>query len=843
MSIDPKDFELSGAFYLGGHINDEGIRPTLLDSRDLRTHGVCVGMTGSGKTGLGIILLEEAAMDGIPSIVIDPKGDMGNLLLTFDELSAEQFEPWIPAEEANRKGTTVAELAAKTASTWKRGLAEWGQDADRIKRLRSAVDMQIFTPGSSSGRPISLLEDFTEPGDDILREPDVFRDLLLSTTESLLALIGENGDPIQNPANILISSILQYYWELATSPSLVDLIRAVQSPPFVQIGVIDVDTMFPPKDRMKLAMSLNALAASPAFAAWMDGEPLNIDKLLFSPEGKPRVSVLNIAHLSENERMFFVTRFYNDLLSWTRRQTGTSALRAIVYMDEVAGYLPPVAQPPSKRPILSLLKQARAYGVGLIMATQNPADLDYKALSNMGTWMIGRLQTSQDRDRLLDGMSLDSAKRTQRKELDRRIAELNSREFVLHSAHTDEPEVFRTRWAMSYLRGPLTRREVRRLVDERRLQTADATVGSPTDLAEAALEASSSIVEDASANDSERLEAGTARPATGSSATRSSGGRSITAGARPLLDHNIDVYFLPVRVAEPANVQLLAYRPMLYADAVVNFTKEGASRTLHLVTTPSKKTGRVDWSGAAQFTLSTEDLSREPAQTNTPQHYLKPHRSLFRPEFYEDCESELQDWLYRNEKMKTWYNRSLREGSQPGESRESFMQRLTTLAREKRDDDVDELESKFRERFERLQDKLHMAELKAEEEAADVQAAKLNAAADIGGTFFNIFAGRKRSTRAARSSAVRLQRESAQAERAQLKVHQLSNESAKLDHGFQAELRELEARYAEMAANVETSEKAPLKRDCVVRGVVLLWVPYWRFADGEMSRAWTANAR
>jgi hypothetical protein len=402
------DFEKLGAFYLGREYDLETAKPRdellLYDAKDLTTHAVCVGMTGSGKTGLCLSLLEEAAIDGIPAIAIDPKGDLGNLLLTFPELRPEDFRSWIDPGEAARSGITLDELAEQTAKRWREGLAAWGQQPARIARFRDSADVAIYTPGANAGLPLALLRSFAAPPQAIRDDADALRERIAGAVSGLLSLVGIDADPLRSREHILLSRVLDEAWRAGREVQLADLVREIQSPSFKQVGVVDLESFFPAKDRFELAMSLNNLLASPGFAAWREGEPLDIQRLLYTSEGKPRLSILSIAHLSDAERMFFVTLLLNEVVAWMRSQSGTSSLRALLYMDEVFGYFPPTANPPSKMPMLTLLKQARAYGLGVMLATQNPVDLDYKGLSNAGTWFLGRLQTERDKARVLDGL-------------------------------------------------------------------------------------------------------------------------------------------------------------------------------------------------------------------------------------------------------------------------------------------------------------------------------------------------------------------------------------------------------------------------------------------------------
>ncbi|MGH6948433.1 MAG: ATP-binding protein, partial [Kiloniellales bacterium] len=472
--VDPAPFEKLGAFYLGrlydGAAGKPSDAPLLYDSKDLTTHAVCVGMTGSGKTGLCLSLLEEATIDGLPAIAIDPKGDIGNLLLNFPALEPADFEPWIDPGEAARKGRSPAEQAESVAQLWRKGLADWGEDGRRVARLREAAEVRIYTPGSSAGLPVSVLSSFAAPADALRADAEAFNDRVSAAVSGLLSLIGVEADPLRSREHILLASILSHHWKEGRDLDVGRLIREVQKPPFDKVGVLDLESVYPAKERFELSTMLNGLLASPGFAAWMEGAPLDIGRMLWDEQGKPRIAIFSIAHLSDPERMFFVTLLLTEILGWVRAQSGTTSLRALLYMDEVFGYLPPVANPPSKLPLLTLLKQARAFGLGVVLATQNPVDLDYKGLSNTGTWLIGRLQTERDKLRVLDGLegAAASAGATfDRAALDRVLSGLSSRVFLMNNVHEDAPVLFHTRWALSYLRGPLTREEIRLLTAER----------------------------------------------------------------------------------------------------------------------------------------------------------------------------------------------------------------------------------------------------------------------------------------------------------------------------------------------------------------------------------------
>ncbi|MDZ7377536.1 MAG: ATP-binding protein, partial [candidate division KSB1 bacterium] len=535
-----QDFEKLGVFYLGREydLEKKQAREELLlyNSKDLVTHAVCVGMTGSGKTGLCIGLLEEAAIDGIPAIIVDPKGDLPNLLLTFPELEPKDFLPWVNAEDAQKKGVSLEEYAAQQANLWKKGLADWGQDSSRIKRLREAADFTIYTPGSNAGIPVSILKSFAAPPQVIMEDSDLLRERINTTVTSLLNLMGIEADPLQSREHILLSNILDSTWQKGQDLDLAGLIHAIQTPPMTKIGVFDIESFFPSKDRFALAMKLNNLLAAPGFSVWLEGEPLDIDRILYTSDGKPRMSIFSIAHLNDAERMFFVSLLLTQLLGWMRTQSGTTSLRSIFYMDEIFGYFPPVANPPAKAPLMTLLKQARAFGLGIVLATQNPVDLDYKGLSNTGTWFIGRLQTDRDKQRVLDGLEGASASggKFNRKKMEQILAGLGKRIFLMNNVNEDEPVIFETRWVMSYLRGPLTRTQIKQLMDPKKAAIS-AAAGAPS------------------------------TPATAKSA------RPEAAALRPSLPPEIVQYYLPIRKVQPAGATLL-YEPMLLGIGKVFFS-------------------------------------------------------------------------------------------------------------------------------------------------------------------------------------------------------------------------------------------------------------------------------
>ncbi|HEX6202747.1 MAG TPA: DUF87 domain-containing protein, partial [Thermoanaerobaculia bacterium] len=579
-------YEGLGTFYLGRPVDaatgETAPAPLLYDAADLVTHALVVGMTGSGKTGLIVDLLEEAAIDGVPALVVDPKGDLANLALAFPDLAPADFAPWVDPDRARREGLSVEELAAREAETWRRGLASWDQDGERIRRLRAAAEVAVFTPGSASGRPVSVLASFAAPPPAARADTDLLRDRVSATVGSVLGLLGIDADPVKSREAILLALLVESAWREGRDLDLAGLIGLVQQPPVERVGVMPLDTFFPPNDRFALAMALNNLLASPAFAAWLEGEPLDVPRLLYAPDGRPRLAVFSIAHLSDAERMFFVALLAAQVLGWLRGLPGATGLRAILAIDEIFGFLPPVAEPPSKRPLLTLLKQARAFGLGLVLGTQNPVDLDYKGLANIGTWFLGRLQTERDKQRLLDGLEGAGGTGLPRAEIDRLLSTLGKRVFLMRNVHEPEPVLFQTRWAMSYLAGPMSREQLRRLEETRRAAAAgeaQATANHPGGLGAAELASGVGAAAawaggHAGGTAAAGAAPGAARaagheappvPAAGSGAAPVSG-PAPGGAARPLLPPDVPQAFLPTRFGPPSE-----YRPALLGLARVHF--------------------------------------------------------------------------------------------------------------------------------------------------------------------------------------------------------------------------------------------------------------------------------
>jgi hypothetical protein len=799
-----QDFEKLGVFYLGRPFDLSAKKPKdallLYDSKDLVTHAVCVGMTGSGKTGLCLGLLEEAAIDGIPAIIIDPKGDLSNLLLTFPNLAPPDFAPWVNEGDAQKKGLSTDAYAAQQAGLWKTGLAEWGQDGDRIKRLRDAADFRVYTPGSNAGISVSILKSFTAPPETIRQDTELLGERINTTVTSLLGLVGIDADPIRSREHILISNILSQEWSAGKDLDIGMLIQKIQTPSITKIGVMDLDSFFPSNDRFQLAMALNNLLASPSFASWMEGEPLDIPSILYTPAGKPRHAIFSIAHLGDAERMFFVSLLLNQMLGWMRAQSGTTSLRAILYMDEIFGYFPPVANPPSKLPLLTILKQGRAFGLGVVLTTQNPVDLDYKGLANAGTWFIGRLQTERDKDRMLEGLegiAVGSGQKFDRQEMDQLLAGLSTRIFLMNNTHDERPEVFETRWTMSYLRGPLTRTQIKSLMDP-------VKTGTPQPVA--------------------------ATPAPTSPAKSD----------KPVLPPEIPQYYIPIRSSSDAR---LTYHPMLLGAAQVHYT-DSATIDLLLLAEISDGPIAVDWNSATPIGVPLEELQGNSEDPGAQFGEVPP--TATKQKAYASWGKDLATWIYRNHRLELFESPNLDIASNPGESERDFRVRMQQIARERRDDAVEKLRRKYAPKFEQLEDRKRRAEQMVQRQADEAQGQKYQTAISFGATLLGSLLGRKktslgtlgRATTAARGVS-RSMKETEDVNRAQDNVAAVAQKLADLEAEFKAEAADIERSFDPQTEELGKVSLKPKKVNIDVKLVALAWVPYWHDTQGGVKPAWT----
>ena len=797
----------AGHLFIGGEV-DPATHDRIDDAdvhyeaSNFTTHGVIVGMTGSGKTGLGVILLEEALLQGVPTLVIDPKGDMGNLLLTFPDLAPGDFEPWIDAAAAERDGKTVAEAAAGTAELWKNGLAGWGIGPDRIKELRDRVDFTIYTPGSTSGVPLNVIGSLRSPGD---VDAETMADEIEGFASSILGLVGIDADPLASREHILISNLVAHAWNNGNEIDLAGLIGQIQQPPIRKLGVIDLDTFFPPDDRMKLALKLNGLIASPAFASWVQGVDLDIGSLLYTPQGAPRCAIVSIAHLSDEERQFVVTLLLSKMVTWMRSQPGTTDLRAMVYMDEVFGFVPPTAAPPAKKPILTILKQARAFGVGMVLSTQNPVDLDYKAISNAGTWMIGRLQTERDKGRLLEGMTSASGD-VDISLVDETISGLGKREFLLSSTKSSEPVVFGTRWAMSYLPGPLTREQISALMADKQLPESAPTIGAPADAPAAP-----------AADDTPALAADeTTAPPT-------------VADTAPVVWLDAAAPWAADLGASPGGRRL---RPGLAARVKLLFDETKADlrheEEWEAVLFPLEGE-QADMDRATAVDYDDRDFrSAAPADAV----YVLGDAKIHTKTFFTNATRDLKDRLYRSETFTLLRNEPLKAYSRPEESLEDFEDRCLRLADDAADADLDKVRQTLEKRIDRVQDAIAKAEDKLREAESKADSSRSDEiVSGVGDVLGSLLGGRK----SGRSILSGLRRAGSKRKSRQAAAERVRTAENRLVEKID-ELEELELELAETvedivedwdakAAEITEFEVSLEKSDISVDSLKLVWIP------------------
>lgn len=803
--------EKLGQFYLGRRHDlasgETTAEEVLYDAKDLTTHAVCVGMTGSGKTGLCLSLLEEAAIDGIPAICIDPKGDLGNLMLTFPGLTAAEFEPWIDPAEATRKGLTVAEHARNTADLWRKGLAEWGQGPERIQRFRETADVTIFTPASNAGRPLTVLRSFDVPPPDIMNDGEALRERILSAVSGLLALLQIDADPIGSREHILLSTILDQLWRSGQNVDMGTLIRSIQAPPFDKVGFLDLESFFPANDRFKLAMTLNNLLASPGFAAWLEGEPLDINKLLYTPDGKPRLAIVSIAHLTERERMFFVTILLNEVVAWMRAQPGTSSLRALLYMDEIFGYFPPVANPPSKQPMLTLLKQARAYGLGCVLATQNPVDLDYKGLSNTGTWFLGRLQTERDKMRVLEGLegaATAAGSNFDKQKMEQTLAGLGSRVFLMNNVHEDRPVVFKTRWALSYLRGPVSRSQIETLMKPFRSDANEARIA----------------------------------PSFGLNAEADSGAPA----SRPVLPPGIPEYFFPLR----GGGDELTYRPALLGEGRVHYVASkqdvDTSEDITLLRIVDAAPDVDLWQNADEW--DERDLPRLEGEPEVRADFHQLPSELTQKKAYSDSESALKDFLYRNRRLTLFTCPALKAVSRPEESEADFRVRLRHSAREERDLQVEKIRGKYASRFRTLEGRIQRAEQKIEREQSQKSQKTMSVGISVLTSIAGALLGRKVGSASnvsrmgtAMRSAGAVSKEAEDVRHAREAHRALINQLDDLNAEVEQEIHRVQDLFDPDLMEFGQEEIKPRKTDVTIHRVALVWLPFTTDTAGRSRRA------
>ena len=824
--------KLNGKFYLGrrydlkkGEMTDENL---YYDSEDLTTHAVVVGMTGSGKTGLCIGMLEEAALNGIPALMIDPKGDITNALLHFPDLLPSDFQPWVNPDDARREGKTIEQAAADASQLWQNGLQKWGIGRDRIQALKDSAQFTIYTPGSDSGIPVSILASLKAPEIPWEGNSEIIREKITGTVTALLGLIGLTDiDPVRSREHILMSNIFEYSWSQSRDLDLAELILQIQNPPFTKLGVFDIDAYFPEKERFELSMLLNNILAAPAFQSWISGQPLDIHSLLYSHDGRPRHSVFYIAHLSDSERMFFVTLLYSSIETWMRTQKGTTSLRAIVYFDEIFGYLPPLGNPPSKMPMLRMLKQARAFGVGQVLVTQNPVDLDYKGLSNTGTWFIGKLQTERDKERLLDGLE-GASPGIDRKTYDRQISSLDKRVFLLHNVHEKEPALFHTRWVMNYLTGPLTRAQIPAL---NKMAGASGVGLSPTP-------SPKGLRKD---NHESPMEA----PIPGE-ADLISGYGSLT---RPNIPGKIGEYFLPnnltlsdaIKVRHydlPTRAETLGilYRPTLLAQANIRFLKTNYNldfehQTSTLVLEPAS-TGEVRWEEWIVDDLDLGNFDRRPL----PEARFASLEGIFADsKELRTLETSFVDWIYYQDKVNVLASETLKIYAGPQISESSFKEQLQKASNEKYEEELEKIESAYEKKIDTIEERLRREERELKEDETELSQRKLEEIGTHAENIFSLFSGRRRKMTTSLTKRRMTSKAKADVEESLETIGDYKKEIEELEAKYQEEIKELKGKWDLVAQEVTEIPITPYKKDILVKSFGIAWFPHYLVdSDGRI---------
>jgi len=833
-----------GKFYLG-KFKETG-EPLLYDPADLTTHAVVVGMTGSGKTGLCLGLLEEAALDRIPAIMIDPKGDITNALLHFPDLLPADFQPWINPDEARREGKTVEQAAIDAAMAWKEGLASWEIGPERLQRLKDSAEFTVYTPGSDAGVPVSILASLKAPSIPWEANAEILREQIGGTVTALLGLVGmQDVDPLRSREHILLANIFENAWSRGVDLDMGELILQVQTPPFDKLGVFEVGRFFPDADRFELAMLLNNILAAPAFQIWTEGVPLDIRTLLYTPEGKPRHSVFYVAHLTDTERMFFITLLYSAVETWMRSQSGTSSLRAIVYFDEIFGYLPPTANPPSKPPMLRMLKQARAFGVGMLLVTQNPADLDYKALTNAGTWFIGRLQADRDKQRLLDGLQGAMAGGLDRQAFDTLITGLGKRMFLLHNVHEKQPHIFQTRWAMNYMAGPLTRTQIPAL-------NALAGVGRGTGTehfsdttgavhpAVPLPAAPPSTTSDAPTASHERPREIPGAPGTGHQAPFDSAqGRPGTA-TKPALPARVNEFFLPHKLtlgesARKAGRELpadarqtgLLYRPVLLAQANVRFVNRtynlNMDKTWAAVIVEPDARGIVRWEEHLCARIDPRNLASGPLPEAAFGELAAPFTDAA---LLKSLDSDFSDWVYRAGTVTVRTNGTLKVHAGPDISEAEFRRMCTEEAAKQRDKELASKTRTLENRLKSLSDKLSSEERELEEDRDEVAQRRIEEYGTHAENLLSLFSKRRRTLTTSLSKRRMTSQAKADVEESLATIKRLQEEIVETRQELDEAIESIKAHWSEVLEHVDEIPVSPYKKDILTELFGVAWLPY-----------------
>lgn len=820
-------------FYLGREYDPKTQKVTAkninYDPADLTTHAVVTGMTGSGKTGLCVALLEEAALQGIPAIIIDPKGDLTNLILHFPELAPQDFQPWIDADLARRSGKTLEQVATDASMSWRNGLQEWGMTPERVLALKNSVQFSVFTPGSDAGISVSVLSSLAAPEISWQDNREILRERIASTVTALLGLVGINDiDPLRSREHILLSNIFENAWSQGKDVELTELILQTQTPPFDKLGAFPVDTFFPAKDRMELAMVLNNILASPAFETWREGQPLDIKALLYTKEGKPRHSIFYLAHLSDAERMFFVTLLFSAVETWMRTQSGATSLRALLYMDEIFGYLPPLGNPPSKEPLLRMLKQARAFGLGLLLATQNPVDVDYKGLSNAGTWFIGKLQTDQDKNRLLDGLE-SAAGGVSRGVFDKLISSLGKRVFVLHNVHSKAPQLLQTRWVMNFLAGPITRTQIPALNQLANANASLQTPGQPASASSGVAAPQPSFM----ASAPQRTQSPVSSPQSSNSQFSST---------KPPVPAGVREYFLPQNLSLPeafkaanqpapseAMIESVVYKPALLASAQIRILDRklgvDAEITRTAVVAAPEKRGTVRWEDHATTGKSLDNVDTSPAPSakfgviDAPLNDSKLMTAL---------QKDFADWVFRNSSVTARANRALKVFAGPDVTQAEFMKACSDAASALRDAEFEKKTTAIDKKIKTIEDKLFREERELRQDQEDARNRNIEAGINGVEAVAGLFGlGRKKSLSTPVSKLRMAKNAKEDVRESEDAIEQFKSDIAELHRQREEIATEINERWGRVVSETTEVTVNPKKTDVYVNLFGVGWAPHY----------------
>ena len=840
---------MSEPFYLGRLFDLKNAtkpgQPLSYDPADLTTHAVVTGMTGSGKTGLCIGIMEEAALQGIPAILIDPKGDLTNLLLHFPALAPADFQPWLDTDALRRLGKSPEQAAAETAAQWRQGLADWDIPLERIAALSKAAQFAVYTPGSDAGMQVSVLSSLEAPQIPWEGNKEILREKISSAVTAVLGLVGYTDiDPLRSREHILLSNIFEYAWSRAKALNLTELILQVQTPPFDKLGAFPVDNFFPAKDRNDLAMTLNNILASPTFEAWREGEPMDIPSLLYAPDGRPRHTVFYIAHLSDGERMFFVTLLLAAFETWMRTQSGSTSLRALLYFDELYGYLPPTAMPPSKTPLLRMLKQARAFGVGLVLATQNPVDVDYKALSNAGSWFVGKLQTERDKDRLLDGLQSASA------DLDRSaysdiITALGKRAFLLHNVHANGPVIFQTRWTMNFLAGPLTRPQLGPLN-----RLANAAQSAQPDNGTTGQRDSAPASPDLSTLQPVAVAVAESRPQPPPSTVSRPPSALPGSETKPVVPTAISEYFLPLNLSlteafkqagkttpTDAAVAAVLYRPTLLGAAKVRFLDRrygvDSEITRDASVTTLDKRGQVRWD---DFPYNGPDLANMDKQPSPQARFAALDAPFGDGKLLASLQKDFADWVYRTTKVSAHANEALKVYAGPDVSPAAFRTACSDAARDARDAEAAKLTAQIAHQTTALQDKLDKEQRDLKQEESALNSRKLEEGGnlvELGASMFGI--GRKKNLTTQLTKHRLTDQAKAAVDESAANIQQYQKQLQELAQKREQVVQDTNEKWAQVVNQVTEIPIPAKKSDVFVEYFGVAWQPFYLIrAAGEI---------